>query len=395
MTIRELRILPPFAIGRLGSAAEPLDNYTIEGDRENPLGFRKIVSAPTLVVDETSGEILERRVSKEVTFKQDGCIRPVAPFLEVFAVVGEDHLEPLTLDLLHRNGLKQTDISWRTRVANRKIFRRTDDAKDVVTATTDWFSNHAPHRLLGGCRNFISDDSFVDFGHVRYIKPNDKFPEIRLRFTPARGLIYGPHVTAENPPDPVIAGSRAIYDSSKGSWYRFGDEDDEEDEFFNDTLPPALYAIKPPAPSWLNHNIAISRGYLDDACDGFVEVRLTVAGRELKAQARICAGPPAVVPDSLFVRNLADDLDQVLFGPAVPDDEPEAETRTRAAEIVRRAYETVRFMNVAVMNGNDFKGRSALIARLHARGGGCRHPASDPAGDVARYRGHARHTRPA
>jgi hypothetical protein len=376
MTIRELRILPPFAIGRLGSAAEPLDNYTIEGDRENPLGFRKIVGAPTLVVDETSGEIRERRVSKEVTFKQGGCIRPVAPFLEVFAVVGEDHLEPLTLDLLHRNGLKQTDVSWRTRVANRKIFRRTDDPKDVVSATTDWFSNHAPHRLLGGCRNFISDDSFIDFGHVRYIKPNDKFPEIRLRFTPAKGLIYGPHVTAENPPDPVIVGSRAIYDSSKGSWYRFGDDDaedgkassetapasqeEEEGDFFNDTLPPALYAIKPPAPSWLNHNIAISRGYLDDACDGFVEVRLTVAGRELKAQARICAGPPAVVPDSLFVRNLADDLDQVLLGPTVPDDEPEEETRARAAEIVRRAYETVRFMNVAVMNGNDFKGRSAL-----------------------------------
>src|SRR5204863_214979 len=29
--------------------------------------------------------------------------------------------------------------------------------------------------------------------------------------------------------------------------------------------------------------------------------------------------------------------------------------------IVRRAYETVRFMNVAVMNGNNFKGRSALL----------------------------------
>ena len=95
MTIRELRILPPFAIGRLGSAPEPLDNYTIEDDRENPLGFRQIVGAPTLVVDETSGEIREQRVSKKVTFKQGDRIRPVAPFLEVFAVTGEDHLEPL------------------------------------------------------------------------------------------------------------------------------------------------------------------------------------------------------------------------------------------------------------------------------------------------------------
>ena len=29
-------------------------------------------------------------------------------------------------------------------------------------------------------------------------------------------------------------------------------------------------------------------------------------------------------------------------------------------DIVRRAFETVRFMNVAVMNGNPFKGRDAL-----------------------------------
>jgi hypothetical protein len=40
--------------------------------------------------------------------------------------------------------------------------------------------------------------------------------------------------------------------------------------------------------------------------------------------------------------------------------EPPEVTRARALDIIRRAYETVRFMNVAVMNGNDFKGRPAL-----------------------------------
>ena len=34
MSITELRILPPFAIGRLGSADRPLDNYTVEDDPE-------------------------------------------------------------------------------------------------------------------------------------------------------------------------------------------------------------------------------------------------------------------------------------------------------------------------------------------------------------------------
>jgi hypothetical protein len=60
------------------------------------------------------------------------------------------------------------------------------------------------------------------------------------------------------------------------------------------------------------------------------------------------------------VRSLADDLDQVIHGPAVDPNEADESTRARALDIVRRAYETVRFMNVAVMNGNNFKGRNAL-----------------------------------
>ena len=87
-------------------------------------------------------------------------------------------------------------------------------------------------------------------------------------------------------------------------------------DFNNETVPPDLFAIEPPAPSWLFDNRAISRGYLDDACDGFVEVHLALpGGRKLDATARICAAPPAMAPDSLFVRSLADDLDQAVHGP--------------------------------------------------------------------------------
>jgi hypothetical protein len=366
MTIRELRILPPFAIGRLGSAAKPLDNYTIDDDPEHPLGFRRIRGAGTLIVDEKTGKILRQRNEKNVTFKSGPHIRPVAPFLEVFAVVGDQHgeetIQPLDLKLLKKLRLDAAKIEWRVSVANRKVVRRTGNPNDLVSADTDWFSDHAPHSLDGHCKNFVSPKARIDFGRVRFIAPNKAFPEIRLRFTPARGLIYGPNVPEvdENgrpvpEPDRVIPEARAIYDKTKG-WYEFG-----TDEVENQTVPPSLYAIKPPAPSWLNNNIAVSRGYLDDTCDGFVEVRLTVAkGKTLTAKARICAGPPALVPDSLFVRSLADDLDQVINGPTVPSDEPDEVTRERAVDIVRRAYETVRFMNVSVMNGNNFKGRSAL-----------------------------------
>jgi len=360
MTIRELRILPPLAIGRLGGASEPLDNYVIETDPDHPLAYRRIRGAETLLVDETSGEIRETRTPATVEFKRDGRFRPVAPFLELFAVTDGDTLEPVTADLLRAERLGPGNVEWRVVVANRKVVRRTGDPGDLVHADTQWFSGHESRELEGRCHHFVSRDRYVSFGHARYIRPNDRFPGLRLRFTPAAGLIYGPRLPK---PDPLIPPERAVYDPS-GPWvgFQIGPGDDGGTRFQNETLPPSLFAIVPPAPSWLHDNRAVSRGYLDDACDGFVHVRLARRrGAPLTASARIFAGPPTVVPDSLFIRCLADDLEQVLHGPAVPADEPYEVTRARAEDIVRRAYETVRFMNVVVMNGNDYMGRNALV----------------------------------
>ena len=119
MTIKELRILPPFAIGRLGSAPKPLDNYTIEDNPERPLGFRRIKPADTFIVDDATGKIARKYTPSSIEFKQDGKIRPVAPFLEVFAVTGDDTLEPLNLELLSRNKLAPEGVSWRVIVENR------------------------------------------------------------------------------------------------------------------------------------------------------------------------------------------------------------------------------------------------------------------------------------
>jgi hypothetical protein len=365
LTIKEVRILPPFAIGRLGSASEPMDNYSfdlgIDPASEQPLGYRQIKSQPTLIVNENSGEIESERTPATLEFKRSGKIRPVAPFLEVFAVTDNDQLVPLTLDLLRAHGLTVKNVSWQVTVSNRKVVRRTEDEHDLVHAKIEWFSNHQIHTLKGKCDHFVAEENSVNFGSVRFIKPNNQFPEIRLRFTPAAGLIYGPNQSSEAlaekyPGYYQLPEDRQIYDPAKGGWSRLDGIDSE-----NQTVPPSLFAIEPPAPSWFNNNTAISRGYLDDACDGFVEVQLTLQdGSKLDATARICSAPPAMAPDSLFVRTLVDDLEQVINGPEVGPEEAAEDIRASAQDIVRRAYETVRFMNVAVMNGNDFKGRSAL-----------------------------------
>jgi hypothetical protein len=369
MSIFSLRILPPLAIGRLGSAPEPVDNYTIEENPEHPLDFRTIKGAETFIVDEASGEISGSRIPESLTFKLNGLIRPVAPFLEVFAQTDADPskpLEPVTLALLAQHGLGEGDVAWRVSVANRKVFRRTNHLDDLVSAESGWFSSHDSKRLEGHCKNFVDAADFIDFGRVRYIKPNAAFPQIRLRFTPAKGLIYGPNIgEAGKHADPTLYQvplERQIYDKTK-DWYEFNPDDasNPTTHFYNETMPPSLYAIIPPAPPWLNNNIAISRGYLDDACDGFVEVGLTLKdGTRLEASARICAGAPVVVPDSLFVRNLADDIEQIIEGPQVSTEESYEVTRAKAEDILRRAYETVRYLNVAMMNGNSPQGRPPL-----------------------------------
>jgi hypothetical protein len=393
MRIQELRILPPLAIGRLGSAAEPLVSYEIEGDPQHPLDFHRIRGATTFVVSPTTGEIVNEFIPETVSFKevrtvrgkQTDHIRPVAPFLEVWARVDGEKWVPLTAVLLQKNGLTPADVRWRVFVANRKVSRRTSNRDDEVSAQTGQFSSHNVLRLEGHCRNFISEDASIDFGGVQYIKPTAKHPEIRLRFTPAQGKIYGPKLDAkklkriygENWREEVWhpPADQAIYDPKKG-WFQF--------EAFKpimrgkrrtapakgaalerlkarETLPPSLYSIVPPGPCWLNDNIAVSRGYFDDTCDGVVEVMLTLrSGVKLEATGRICSGPPAVVPDTVFLRTLADDLEQVIYGPWVPTGESEADTRERALNIVRRAFDTVRFLNVAVMNGNPVKGRDPL-----------------------------------
>lgn len=373
--ISELRLLPPLVIGRLGSAEAPLDNFSIEIDAKQTLGYRKIVPARTLYVDEATGAISKVSVPESIEWKtKDGKIRPVAPFVEVWArVEGSDRFEPLTEALLQAHGAKLEHLRWSVTVENRKVERRTGDRDDRVEATTGPFSDHDKKTLRGHCKNFLSDGLFVDFGTVRYINPNAAHPEIRLRFTPAKGLIYGPKLPAAEVEKMradnlhVVPDERAIYDPDKGRWYGFTipaevrNADPSVKQFYNETQPPALFAINPPAPCWLNGNVAVSRGYLDDACDGTVTVSLAVPGaKELTAVGRIVAAPPALVPDSLFVRSLADDLDQAIFGPDVSPGEKHELTQARAEDIVRRAYETVRFLNVAVMNGNRVDGRDPL-----------------------------------
>lgn len=228
--IHELRILPPLAIARFGGAATPMDNYDAVVDADKPLGHRRLVPADTLELDVDSGEITRVFTPDEVTFvDDDGRVRPVAPFLEVWALTGDEQLagggvlEPLTLALLQEHGAAVADLRWQVQVSNLKVVRRTHDADDRVVADTGEFSDHIRHPLVGRCENFV-DGKTIGFGHVQAVKPTLAHPEIRLRFTPAPGLVYGsnrPAAPGGPFPDPNVAD--AVYDAGSGGWLGYRD----------------------------------------------------------------------------------------------------------------------------------------------------------------------------
>ena len=192
VTIEALRILPPFAIARLGSGA-PIDSYLIKVDDTAPLDWRTIVPTTTFVIDPSTGAITGEFVPDEIEFTEEvnGVvkIRKVAPFLELWAVTDDDRLVPVTIDLLKQNGATPSDLTWAVAVGNRKVERRTGDASDAVTAFVTGISDHAEHPLLGTSPNFVAGGG-IDFGTVRYIQPTTAYPQIRFRFTPADGGIY-------------------------------------------------------------------------------------------------------------------------------------------------------------------------------------------------------------
>jgi hypothetical protein len=235
-------------------------------------------------------------------------------------------------------------------VGNIKAFRRTGSSDDKIIAKIAKIKDHKSHALLGVCKNFIAGKT-LSLGSVRFIKPTVEFPQVRLRFTPATGKVYGASrerhssVTSVEP-DPVInSDDLVLYDAKRktATWHGYAESSGPRL-----TNPGAIFA------GYDTPDARVSWGYLDDECDGFVTVTLEVGrGKVLSAHAHLGAGPPAFAPDTLPVRVVSNEIEQILLGPEVEGEVGIEE----AEEIVRRALKTVRVMDTAVMNGNSIDGR--------------------------------------
>ena len=300
-----------------------------------------------------------------IRFKDGDRVRPVAPFLEVFAQTSKDMLEPLTLRLLADEGLGPDAMRWTVRVGNLKVFRQTGDPNDRVYAAAENFTDHDVHELRGRGEHFLKDKC-MPFGTVRYIRPTEAFPQIRLRFTPAIGHGVRFESRAFRPgdaqvmTDPVFADdSRIVYDAERGKWRGFpGRRRESGHSRTRATSITGYWPDSEPLPI----ELGLPRRRLRRTPCPLEIVRKD--GSTLTARAWVSTGTPAFAPDSLPMRTVADELEQVILGPEIADAEVSID---EADEIVRRALETVRLMNIAVMNGNPIDGRPTSRARWCGR----------------------------
>ncbi|MEP7094209.1 MAG: hypothetical protein ABI793_09135, partial [Flavobacterium sp.] len=368
MKIIELRILPPIAIGRLGESNEPMAAYDLELSKEKPLDYRQIIPKTTLSVDPVTGE-LKAHEPNNIKFKdasnladKNGKIHPVSPFLEVFAITdqNQDELVPLTEDLLSQAGLSLKDISWDVEVGNLKIYRRTFKPNDKIIASIKNINSHELKPLLGKCENFLPNKK-LPLGSIQFIKPSNEFPGLRLRYTPGGGLIYGsskmqipgPHQKKIIDQTFVNKEDRILYDKHKGTWRGY-EESDTSKVFY--TAPAQLFAGYDSKKGY-----RVSWGYIDDECDGFVSCKLKLSDEiTLTAKAHISAGPPSFAPDTLPIRVVSDELEQILLS---TDIEGEVNLE-EAEEIIRRAFETIRLMNTTIMNGNSYEGKQNVASTM-------------------------------
>jgi hypothetical protein len=133
-TIQGIFVLPPIAIARLGGSTAPQHAYRwVESPDPHSKGETTIEPDWSLVVQ--SGATVEPVMPESLSFRDGALIRPVCPFFELCALLGEAGSDPstwkeapLTPQLLANSGVSPRDLVFTVDAKNFKVSRRTANA---------------------------------------------------------------------------------------------------------------------------------------------------------------------------------------------------------------------------------------------------------------------------
>ncbi len=358
--IRKLWLYPPLAFARLGTSRTPCDSYHWGPNDLRPRGTGKTTVVPAETLDVAADGTVTSRLPLEMVFKDAEGIRPVCPFFELhgeWELRGEVNSGPVTPTVLGAFGLTERDLRWRVDVANLKPFHYTLQADDQVVATLELNGDvHERQPLLAGsppdaAQPLVPPGTKLPLGSVQLTRPSDQLPEIRLRFTPGVGAVYGPTDLPQRTRTYVLPSDRLILNPS-APWCRFRLSEDPR------TNPGGLFAGAEEG--------GISLGLADDICDGIVQCSVADA---VPAAARVVVGPPTYAPDRRPFVSIADGLtDRVrradVQDPSYLDDE--ALTSLEIRDLMERVQETMENVNVDVQNDRA-RLENTAIARAEGR----------------------------
>lgn len=375
-TLLGVHFHPPMAIARVGASPTPLDAFEwVAGDSAH--GGTSTVLRPAVSFTVRDDGSVQPFVPTQIRFKDDdGAIRPVAPFLELWATLqrsddGSTEEVALNLALLHELGIGLDHLALEVTASNLKAARRADDIACGFTARTEIAgTDHARHPLLAfsrhtsGQKPLVLPDHPIPLGAVQWLLPrSDREPgfgdldlsTLRLRYTPAAGEVYGPPAAAYGPDRLTVSGRFDSLEFSRrqdGRVHMIVKPENRilagDTTFSEYRMVTGLFEDPQPQDGYDGGEEGDSRawGVVDDTCDVLVSVSLAWRGQRFRTHGRIFVGPPQYAPDRRPFYGIDADLadrDQPLV--AVNAETFDA-VKTEVVELFRRIFETASAMNL-------------------------------------------------
>ena len=367
----EIFLCPPLAIARLGGSDNPLEAFDWMQDTA-PHSAARTTITPTVSLEVRPDGTLQPYVPSVIRFKDGGQLRPVAPFFEMWARVerpgqsgaGATDGEPVTLSLLRELGLTLGSLHYTITVANRKAERRTGDEACAFVARLEVGGDDfrrlpllasSPH--LPGQQPLVFPERPIPLGSFQVTQPilrrafGIDLSVVRVRFTPARGQVYGPPETQVGAASVVPPG----YPTTRLDRNRLHEIVRAENRILNPDTPWSTYywdapGQTDPQPSdsydGAHEGELVSWSVVDDTCDGVIEAYVVSAGERFVASARVLSGCPDYAPDRRHFVSFADDLADRDLPTEGVDPATQQAAEAAVADLFARVLETIGQLNL-------------------------------------------------
>jgi len=373
--IQAVFLTPAIAVARLGGSSVPQECFQWAQSTDPRSSGETIVMPDWSLTIEPDASVTPYK-PVELRFRDGALIRPVCPFIEVWASVGdarEDHARrvvPVTPTLLKAHGVALENVKFVVTAINAKAARRARRANlrfGTFPPVTVFANDHRTIPLAGtsppdAAIPMIPSGRNIPLGSIQIMRSRlqpagNAVPwsdivnveVLRLRFTPAEGHCYGPPIAAaplpipstdfhEDEEKPAVAPEHAFLNPDAGWFNAFVYSDDQPgpDEP-SDTFDGA------------DVDEDRSLGIVDDTCEARIEIHfdLPQQTRHVSASSTVFVAPPDFAPDRRPFLSLADELndrqgDMAMRNAAMSRDEHERWVE----DLFERIYETTSLFNI-------------------------------------------------